>query len=111
MLTFPCPICEKPMDVKETKTKHLHLRCPEPCGLNMFVNEAEGIEGLKALAETGKRSQSKGVSSPAGQDNFRASTVAEIKALKAVVSELKGVVDSARRPRRLTRREYEEGRA
>ena len=105
MLTFPCFICGNPMEVKETKTYHLHLRCL-PCGVNTFVNEAEGIEKLKALCKSGDGPK---VAVPHAEV-ATASTIVEIKALKKQMADLtKAMKDGPVRKARITRAEYEDG--
>jgi len=43
--TFPCPLCEEPLDVRMTEKKHSkpYVICEE-CGVQMFVRGKAGIK-------------------------------------------------------------------
>jgi hypothetical protein len=49
---FPCCICSAPLEVRETKKGKPYVIC-DPCGLQMFVRNGEGIRRFQILlAET-----------------------------------------------------------
>jgi len=49
---FPCPVCLKPLDVRESKRKKPYVIC-SPCGVQMFIREKAGIEAFANLVEQG----------------------------------------------------------
>jgi DNA-directed RNA polymerase subunit RPC12/RpoP len=49
---FPCPVCLKPLDVRQSIRKKPYVIC-SPCGVQMFVRERAGIEAFKNLVEQG----------------------------------------------------------
>jgi len=49
---FPCSVCAAPLQVRETKKGKPYVIC-DPCGVQMFVRNSEGIRRFEMLiAET-----------------------------------------------------------
>ena len=46
--SFPCCICEAPLDVRETKNGKPYVIC-DPCGMQMFVRNRDGIGKFETL--------------------------------------------------------------
>lgn len=49
---FPCPVCERRLEVRLTKKNKPYVTC-DPCAVQMFVRGPEGIDGFKRLIERG----------------------------------------------------------
>lgn len=46
--SFPCCICEVPLDVRKTKNGKPYVIC-DPCGMQMFVRNRDGIGKFEKL--------------------------------------------------------------
>ncbi len=53
-LRFPCPICARALDVRESKKAKPYVIC-DVCGVQMFVRDRAGIDAFKDLAARGER--------------------------------------------------------
>jgi len=45
---FPCCVCATPLEVRETKKGKPYVIC-DPCGVQMFVRNSEGIRRFETL--------------------------------------------------------------
>ena len=45
---FPCPVCTKPLDVRQSKKDKPYVVC-EACGIQIFVRGADGIATFNRL--------------------------------------------------------------
>jgi hypothetical protein len=45
---FPCPLCGKPLDVRETKKKKPYVIC-DPCGVQLFIRSKAGMSSFERL--------------------------------------------------------------
>lgn len=52
MQTFPCPLCQNPLEIKDSKKGKPYLVC-EDDGLQMFVRYRRGIRRLTEISERG----------------------------------------------------------
>ncbi len=50
---FPCPVCGAPLDVRESKKAKPYITC-DPCGIQVFVRGAAGIEKFRAAVKQAK---------------------------------------------------------
>jgi len=50
---FPCCICTAPLEVRETKKGKPYVIC-DPCGLQMFVRNGDGIHKFEVLLAEAK---------------------------------------------------------
>jgi len=44
--TFPCPLCEKKLDIRISEKEKPYLVC-EDCGIQLFIRKDAGIRKLK----------------------------------------------------------------
>jgi ssDNA-binding Zn-finger/Zn-ribbon topoisomerase 1 len=54
---FPCPVCGAALDVRQSKKEKPYVVC-DPCGVQMLVRAASGIERFRSLISRGKRGNS-----------------------------------------------------
>lgn len=54
---FPCPVCGAALDVRESKKQKPYVVC-DPCGVQMFVRAASGIERFQLLISRGESGNS-----------------------------------------------------
>ncbi len=50
---FPCPVCSASLDVRETKKRKPYVVC-DPCGVQMFVRGARGIQRFESQVARGE---------------------------------------------------------
>ena len=53
-LTFPCPTCMAPLDVRQSKKDKPYVIC-DYCGVQMFVRNPAGIRAFDRLVAESKR--------------------------------------------------------
>jgi ssDNA-binding Zn-finger/Zn-ribbon topoisomerase 1 len=53
-LKFPCPLCGKGLDVRQTKKKKPYVIC-DPCGVQLFVSKAGMHVFEQLVSEAGQR--------------------------------------------------------
>jgi hypothetical protein len=51
---FPCPVCAGPREVRITKKKKPYVTC-DPCGIQLFVRGATGIDHFNRLVDNAER--------------------------------------------------------
>ena len=51
---FPCPLCGKALDVRQTKKKKPYVIC-DPCGVQMFVRGKAGLRSFEQLLADAER--------------------------------------------------------
>ena len=51
---FPCPVCELPREVRQTKKNKPYVIC-DPCGIQLFIRGPAGIEEFNRLMERADR--------------------------------------------------------
>ncbi len=51
---FPCPICNTPLDVRESKKDEPYVVC-DYCGIQMFVRNPAGIRAFRRQVESADR--------------------------------------------------------
>jgi DNA-directed RNA polymerase subunit RPC12/RpoP len=49
---FPCPVCSASLDVRESKKRKPYVVC-DPCGVQMFVRGASGIQRFESQVVRG----------------------------------------------------------
>ncbi len=49
MPTFPCPLCDEPLEILSTKKKKPYLQCEED-GIQIFFRYEKGIERLREMS-------------------------------------------------------------
>jgi DNA-directed RNA polymerase subunit RPC12/RpoP len=54
MANLPCFLCGKELDLRTDKNKKKYAIC-DPCGMQVFVRRAQGIENLERLIRALKR--------------------------------------------------------
>jgi DNA-directed RNA polymerase subunit RPC12/RpoP len=52
--TFPCPLCGRGLEVRESKKQKPYVVC-DPCGVQLFVRNVEGISAFERLIERGQQ--------------------------------------------------------
>lgn len=45
---FPCPLCGKPLDVRQSKKKKPYVIC-DPCGVQLFIRSKAGMMSFERL--------------------------------------------------------------
>ncbi len=52
--TFPCPLCEEPLDIRMSTKARPYVICND-CGLQLFIRYDKGIKRLKKLLKRQER--------------------------------------------------------
>lgn len=51
---FPCPLCGKALDVRQTKKKKPYVIC-DPCGVQLFIRSKAGMHSFEELVSDAER--------------------------------------------------------
>jgi len=51
---FPCPLCAKGLDVRQTKKKKPYVIC-DPCGVQLFIRSKAGMQSFNQLVGDAER--------------------------------------------------------
>lgn len=53
-MLFPCPLCGKGLQVRQTKKKKPYVIC-DPCGVQLFVRSRAGMQSFEQLVSDAER--------------------------------------------------------